>query len=103
MVRMSKSANWPNASGEPEAESLAKQVVQWARPDETVVATGSRDASTLGGVEVLASQPPDVSGGEPPDAATRSEHAQQVLSAGIQDISNALVEDFSLTTYCASP
>jgi serine/threonine protein kinase len=80
----------------PKQSSFAKQVVQWAQSDVTIVANSGRDASTLGDVNVLANQPLDTSSGEPLDESMRSEHAQQVLSAGIQDISNALVEDFSL-------
>jgi len=57
--------------------------------------TGFEPDATLGGVELHATQTMPLDGGEPP--RTKSTMVAETLSAGIQDITNAMVDDFKLT------
>lgn len=74
---------------------FAKQVRQWVRPEkleESSLASDGMAATVLGDTNLLGDddQEPVVSDNGIP------EDAQSTLAAGIQDISNSLVEDFSL-------
>lgn len=74
---------------------FAKQVRQWVRPEkleESSLASDGMAATVLGDTNLLGDddQEPMVSDNGIP------EDAQSTLAAGIQDISNSLVEDFSL-------
>lgn len=74
---------------------FAKQVKQWVRPEkleESSLASDGMAATVLGDTNLLGDddQEPIVSDNGIP------EDAQSTLAAGIQDISNSLVEDFSL-------
>ena len=77
---------------------LAKQVRSWVAPERaTGAVTAKADADGLADT-VLEDAPflDDEIEPTPTDAAAISEHAQSTLTAGIQDISNSLVDDFSL-------
>ena len=54
--------------------------------------TGFEPDATLGGVELHATETMPLDGGEPP--RTKSTMVAETLSAGIQDITNAMVDDF---------
>lgn len=78
---------------------LAKQVRSWVAPERASGGVGAAKVATDSMAETVLEDAPFLDDEEEPtttDAAAISEHAQSTLTAGIQDISNSLVDDFSL-------